>query len=82
MISHGLGRFRFSFYRDGLAAARLGAYRRQRLDGVLDGPATARALARFLRRAVDCGSAEVAEVAEVSALVGVTPAELTDLAAR
>lgn len=75
MISHGLGRFRFSFYRDGLAAARLGAYRRQRLDG----PATARALARFLRRAVDCGSAEVAEV---SALVGVTPAELTDLAAR
>jgi hypothetical protein len=71
----------FSFYRDGLAAAaaRLGAYRRQRLDGVLDEPATARALARFLRRAMDCGAAEAAEV---SALAGVTPAELTDLAAR
>ncbi|MFN2478271.1 MAG: aldolase [Pseudonocardiaceae bacterium] len=69
----------FSFYRDGLAAAavRLGAYRQQRLDGVLDEPATARALARFLRRAVDCGAAETAEV---SALAGVTPAELTDLA--
>jgi citrate lyase beta subunit len=71
----------FSFYREGLAgaAARLGAYRRHRLDGVLDEPATARALARFLRRAVDCGAAEVAEV---SVLAGVTPAELTDLAAR
>ena len=60
-------------------AARLGAYRQHRLDGVLDEPATARALARFLRRAVGCGAVEVAEV---SVLVGLTPAELTDLAAR
>lgn len=69
----------FSFYRSGLpdAAGRLRAYRERRCPGVLDEPATATALARFLRRAVDCGAAEPAEV---STMAGVTPAELTDLA--
>jgi len=70
----------FGFYRSGLpaAAGRLRAYRQRSSLGVLDEPATAKALARFLHRAVDCGAAELGEV---SALAGVTPAELGDLAA-
>ncbi|MGA9689933.1 MAG: aldolase, partial [Pseudonocardiaceae bacterium] len=71
---------KFSFYRSGLpaAAGRLRDYRQQRSVGVLDEPATAKALARFLHRAVDCGAAELGEV---STLAGVSPAELSDLAA-
>ncbi|MDQ2791191.1 MAG: aldolase [Pseudonocardiales bacterium] len=70
----------FGFYRSGLsdAAGRLLAYRERRCLGVLDEPATAKALARFLLRAVECGAAELGEV---SAQAGVTPTELTDFAA-
>ncbi len=68
----------YGFYRSGLpaAAARLRAYRACHSLGLLDEPATATALAGFLRRALDCGAAELGEV---SALAGVTPAELTAL---
>jgi citrate lyase beta subunit len=68
----------FSFFRSGLpaAAGRLRDYRQRRSLGVLDEPATAKALAGFLHRAVDCGAAAMGEVAT---LAGVTPAELSDL---
>ena len=48
----------FGFYRDGLAAAagRLRTYVERRDSGVLDEPATARALADFLLRGLDCGA--------------------------
>jgi citrate lyase beta subunit len=48
----------FRFYRDGApaAAARLRAYRARESSGVLDEPATARALADFLQRGIDCGA--------------------------
>ena len=47
-----------TFYRDGEAAAtdRLGAYLQRRASGVLDEPATARALAGYLLRGADCGA--------------------------
>ncbi len=57
------------------AAGRLRAYQERHCLGLLDELATAKALARFLRRAVDCGAAERSEV---SALAAVTPDELTD----
>jgi citrate lyase beta subunit len=49
----------FAFYRDGwpAATARLRAYREQTSTGILDEPATERALTAFLRRAIDCGAA-------------------------
>jgi citrate lyase beta subunit len=52
----------FGFYRDGApaAAARLQAYRARRCGGVLDEPATARALTDFLRRGIDCGALDPA----------------------
>jgi citrate lyase beta subunit len=70
----------FSFYRSELhaAAGRLRDYRQRRSVGMLDEPATAKALARFLHQAVDCGAVELGEV---STLAGVSPAELSDLAA-
>jgi citrate lyase beta subunit len=48
----------FAFYRSGLpdAVARLRAYRERSSVGVLDEPATERALTQFLRRALDCGA--------------------------
>jgi citrate lyase beta subunit len=54
----------FAFYRDGLpaAAARLRAYRERSSIGVLDEPATERALTDFLRRALDCGAADPDEL--------------------
>jgi citrate lyase beta subunit len=54
----------YAFYRDGLAAAsrRLAAYVGVRAGGVLDEPATARALARFLLRGLDCGALDESEV--------------------
>ena len=54
----------YAFFRDGLSAAtgRLGAYLNRRATGVLDEPATARALARFLLRGLDCGAYSAAEV--------------------
>jgi citrate lyase beta subunit len=70
----------FAFYRDGTpaAAARLRAYRDRQSLGVLDEPATARALAGFLQRGVHCGAVDAAHVA---ALSGTTAAELAELAA-
>jgi citrate lyase beta subunit len=58
----------FAFYRDGMpaAAARLRAYRDRQSSGVLDEPATARALAGFLERGVECGAVDAAIVVELS----------------
>ncbi len=60
----------FAFYRDGFpaAAARLRDYVGRRESGVLDEPATARALADFLLRGLDCGALTWAEVAEGTGL--------------
>ncbi|QGN48041.1 DUF6986 family protein [Micromonospora sp. WMMD558] len=54
----------YAFFRDGAAAAadRLAAYLQRRASGVLDEPATARALAGFLLRGLDCGALDPAEV--------------------
>nr|WP_245607314.1 aldolase/citrate lyase family protein [Pseudonocardia spinosispora] len=54
----------FAFFRAGLpaAAARLRAYREQTSVGVLDEPATAKALTRFLTRALRCGATTEEEV--------------------
>jgi citrate lyase beta subunit len=53
----------YAFYRDGLpaAAGRLAAYLDRRTSGILDEPATARALAGFLLRGLDCGALAPAE---------------------
>jgi hypothetical protein len=58
------------FYRDGLASAsgRLRTYVERRDSGVLDEPATARALADFLLRGIDCGALSQTEVTERSGL--------------
>jgi citrate lyase beta subunit len=52
----------FAFYRDGApaAAARLQAYRDRQSSGVLDEPATARALENFLQRGIECGAVDAA----------------------
>ncbi|GAB2834596.1 aldolase/citrate lyase family protein [Actinocorallia aurea] len=48
----------YAFYREGAeeAVARLDAYLNRTESGFLDEPATARALASYLRRALDCGA--------------------------
>ncbi|MGI5149018.1 DUF6986 family protein [Plantactinospora sp. CA-294935] len=53
----------YAFFRDGRAAAvaRLRAYLDRRSTGILDEPATARALAGFLLRGLDCGALTEAE---------------------
>jgi citrate lyase beta subunit len=58
----------YGFFRDGApaAVARLAAYRDRRATGILDEPATARALAGFLRRGLDCGALDPAEVGDLS----------------
>ena len=62
----------FGFYRDGLATAtaRLRTYVEHRDSGVLDEPATARALADFLLRGLDCGALSDDEVAAGTGLDG------------
>jgi citrate lyase beta subunit len=57
----------FAFFRDGVAAAvgRLQAYLDRVDGGVLDEPATARALAGFLRRGVTCGAVDDASVRDL-----------------
>lgn len=60
----------FGFYRDGLAsaAARLRTYVERRDSGVLDEPATARALADYLLRGTDCGALSQDEVTDGTGL--------------
>jgi citrate lyase beta subunit len=55
----------YAFYRAAAPAAvdRLSRYLEQRSAGILDEPATARALARFLLRGMDCGALDESEVA-------------------
>jgi hypothetical protein len=54
----------YAFFRDGLPAAnaRLSAYLERRASGVLDEPATARALAGFVLRGLDCGALDPSDV--------------------
>jgi citrate lyase beta subunit len=58
----------FTFYRDGLDAAgrRVRAYAERVSGGVLDEPATARALTGYLLRGIDCGALDETEVVAVS----------------
>jgi hypothetical protein len=58
-----------AFHRDGLDAVldRLRAYRRGSSDGVLDEPATERALVGFLRRGLACGAVDDDEVGSLAA---------------
>ena len=58
-----------AFYRAGLpeAARRLSAYRDQADSGVLDEPATERALVGFLQRGLDAGALDPAEVPRLDA---------------
>ena len=71
----------YAFYRDGLpaAAARLRRYVEHTESSVLDEPATARALADFAVRGLDCGALDPVEVSELS---GVSLEELDVLARR
>jgi hypothetical protein len=54
----------YSFFREAAPAAldRLGRYLSRRSAGILDEPATARAMARFLLRGLDCGALDESEV--------------------
>jgi citrate lyase beta subunit len=63
----------YLFYREGLdaAAARLRAYLGHAESGYLDEPATAAAMAGFLRRGVECGAIDAAELDDtVRAFIG------------
>ncbi len=68
----------FAFYREGFASAaeRLSAYLTKSGSGVLDEPATARALARYLYRGYSCGALDSAEL---TAAVPLTPDQLAQL---
>lgn len=69
----------YAFYREGLEAAttRLRNYVNQTVGAVLDEPATARALAAFVLRGLQCGAVGADEVL---ASAGLTELELTHLA--
>ena len=69
----------YAFYREGFAAAarRLDNYLHGSDATILDEPATARALARFVVRGLECGAVTEAEVRDAAAA---TPAELIRLA--
>jgi citrate lyase beta subunit len=71
----------YAFFRDALpaAAARLAAWVRRTDAGVLDEPATARALAGVVVRGLDCGAVDADEA---RAGTGLGPAELAALAGR
>jgi hypothetical protein len=71
----------YTFFRDALpaAAARLAAYLGRGDGGVLDEPATARALAGVLLRGLDCGALDDADI---TAAGGPGRAELDRLAGR
>jgi hypothetical protein len=68
----------YAFYRDGFAdaAERLRRYATRAESGILDEPATARALADFLVRGLDCGALRVHE----TDATGMDRAALTALA--
>ncbi|WP_353940782.1 aldolase/citrate lyase family protein [Streptomyces sp. HUAS MG91] len=70
----------FAFYREGFeqAAARLAAYANQSTGDIADEPATAKALAGYLLRGLDCGALDNGEVAR---LAGLTRADLEGYAA-
>ncbi|MDR7273963.1 DUF6986 family protein [Catenuloplanes atrovinosus] len=59
----------YAFFRDGAAAARdrLAAYLDRRDTGILDEPATARALAGFLLRGLRCGALDQDELGDFTA---------------
>jgi citrate lyase beta subunit len=69
----------YAFYRSGFAASadRLRRYLDRSGGGILDEPATARALADFVLRGVDCGALTSDEV---TAATGMTASGLTELA--
>ena len=69
----------YAFYREGLpaATARLRNYVERTEGGVMDEPATARALAAFVLRGVQCGAVATEEV---QLLAGVELSQLTALA--
>ena len=71
----------YAFFRAALpaAAARLGAYLERVDAGVLDEPATARALAGVLLRGADCGALDEADIRYSG---GPSPSELAKLAGR
>jgi citrate lyase beta subunit len=56
----------YAFYRSGLPRAlhRLADYTAQTMGGIADEPATARALAAYLLRGLDCGAVDAAEVVD------------------
>jgi hypothetical protein len=60
----------YAFYREGLGAAgqRLKNYVGQVDSGVMDEPATARALSDFVVRALDCGATDEQEVHRLTGL--------------
>ena len=71
----------YAFYRDGFepAARRLHDYVNQVSGAVLDEPATARALAWYLKRGLDCGALGADEL---TGATGLAPAELTAMVVR
>jgi citrate lyase beta subunit len=71
----------FAFFRDALStsAARLRTYLDATSTGILDEPATAKALAGYLLRGLDSGAVDDAEIADA---VGLTPTALGQLAGR
>lgn len=68
----------YAFYREGYGAAavRLSDYVQHRAGNVLDEPATARALARFVHRGLLCGALTGAEVTRDTGLTGAQLAAL------
>ncbi|MGA4843492.1 DUF6986 family protein [Streptomyces sp. G45] len=60
----------FAFYREGFeqAAARLAAYASRTAGDIADEPATAKALAGYLLRGLDCGALDTAEVTRLTGL--------------
>ncbi|WP_282797530.1 aldolase/citrate lyase family protein [Streptomyces sp. CC224B] len=60
----------FAFYREGFeqAAARLAAYANRTGGDIADEPATAKALAGYLLRGLDCGALDTAEVTRLTGL--------------
>ncbi|MCC3265955.1 DUF6986 family protein [Arthrobacter gengyunqii] len=68
----------YAFYREGFdaAARRLDTYVRKQEGTVLDEPATARALARFVHRGLLCGALTETEIEQGTGLAGVELAAL------